>query len=590
MFSLNPDLNGIVDFIICDNSTKKTGNTDDNGELNDWAMLSVHRCLVYLGDLCRYRLDIYPNWDSNLAIRYYSQALSFKPEYGMPHNQMGTLANNNNNPLDSTYFYLRSLDCKHTFEGTENNLHRLFEKNSHYLEQLPVETDADCIVQPEPGEHIKRFLARFLLLVDVWWFNKKIPQIYDLCHQTNVDLQECMAYLKPVTNGSIDNTTDVDTIDTDSTNSIAYLTHDMIFKIVSICLICVQKLQKDHSQHVSNVIPFTLAVYSQLVQTVIGHIQEGILNFPLPPVENNIDKWLNSANNKPKIKKRRRRKVQHNSDEDSSENESVCAFNESDEEIITSDVELDPSSTSDEEEADANSKKSEEKVVNGISDDKSDKSSQDDSKITEEILKKCKRIDVNDMLAIFADEPLLQCIKILNDWLRGDPDVLRTCVKSTKTLFNQIINLVNLLYVKVDDGKLKDLRVEILKDNMRKIALPEDVMLKGVQILTYSQKEINWIYSSKLNLCTKEQSVLRMLKVLSFGDFLTTINGTGISHNKEEGLFIIKLDEPYINGIDEPVSFFFFNNFIIKVFVIFYVLCISILPSHISSVLNNSYK
>jgi hypothetical protein len=39
----------------------------------DWAKQAAHRCLVYLGDLSRYFLDLYPRWNSGLAARYYLQ-------------------------------------------------------------------------------------------------------------------------------------------------------------------------------------------------------------------------------------------------------------------------------------------------------------------------------------------------------------------------------------------------------------------------------------------------------------------------------------------------------------------------------------
>jgi hypothetical protein len=39
----------------------------------DWAKQAAHRCLVYLGDLSRYFLDLHPHWDSGLPARYYLQ-------------------------------------------------------------------------------------------------------------------------------------------------------------------------------------------------------------------------------------------------------------------------------------------------------------------------------------------------------------------------------------------------------------------------------------------------------------------------------------------------------------------------------------
>lgn len=120
---------------------------DIKPEAIDWAKQSVHQCLIYLGDLSRYKLEIYPNWDTTLATRYYLQAITYRPEYGMPHNQMGTLAMNQNQFLDAVYHYMRCLACKFSFDGTSNNLMGLFERNSKFIEQLPEEDkNADCII------------------------------------------------------------------------------------------------------------------------------------------------------------------------------------------------------------------------------------------------------------------------------------------------------------------------------------------------------------------------------------------------------------------------------------------------------------
>lgn len=43
----------------------------------DWAKQAAHRCLVYLGDLSRYFLDLHPRWDTGLAVRYYLQVSVF---------------------------------------------------------------------------------------------------------------------------------------------------------------------------------------------------------------------------------------------------------------------------------------------------------------------------------------------------------------------------------------------------------------------------------------------------------------------------------------------------------------------------------
>lgn len=68
----------------------------------------IYRCLICLGDLSRYmyelnKLDLY----YSTACRYYKHALNYKPENGLPHNQIGRLALSKNKHLDAIYCYIR---------------------------------------------------------------------------------------------------------------------------------------------------------------------------------------------------------------------------------------------------------------------------------------------------------------------------------------------------------------------------------------------------------------------------------------------------------------------------------------------------
>lgn len=109
----------------------------------------IHRSLICLGDLARYRLDLDPNWDPQIAARYYKMAVAVDSKYGMPHNQLGTVAGNRNYGLDAVYHYMRrfvllqsihfqisimfrhnqyffllSILCAEPFDGAEGNLKR----------------------------------------------------------------------------------------------------------------------------------------------------------------------------------------------------------------------------------------------------------------------------------------------------------------------------------------------------------------------------------------------------------------------------------------------------------------------------------
>ena len=58
-------------YLSSDKSSSSSKALDNN--CVDWAKQAAHRCLVYLGDLCRYVLDLHPRWDTGLAVRYYLQ-------------------------------------------------------------------------------------------------------------------------------------------------------------------------------------------------------------------------------------------------------------------------------------------------------------------------------------------------------------------------------------------------------------------------------------------------------------------------------------------------------------------------------------
>ena len=71
----------------------------------------VHRCLLCLGDLTRYQLELVtgPEKDriSSVSRRYYHQALLHRLDSGLPYNQLATLAADHNFGLNSVFYYLR---------------------------------------------------------------------------------------------------------------------------------------------------------------------------------------------------------------------------------------------------------------------------------------------------------------------------------------------------------------------------------------------------------------------------------------------------------------------------------------------------
>lgn len=125
-------------------------------------------------------MDLDPTWDPQIAARYYKMAVAVDSKYGMPHNQLGTVASNKNYGLDAVYHYMRrfvmsistqscemsiiycslfsmflsfSILCLEPFDGAEGNLKRTIIVHSFNGKEKSL---TQCCV------------ARLLLLLQLW--------------------------------------------------------------------------------------------------------------------------------------------------------------------------------------------------------------------------------------------------------------------------------------------------------------------------------------------------------------------------------------------------------------------------------------
>ncbi|XP_024926804.3 nonsense-mediated mRNA decay factor SMG7 [Ziziphus jujuba] len=112
-------------------------------------LISCHRCLIYLGDLARYK-GLYGEGDSKTreyaaASSYYLQAASLWPSSGNPHHQLAILASYSGDELVAVYRYFRSLAVESPFSTARDNLIVAFEKNRQSFSQLPGDTNVSMI-------------------------------------------------------------------------------------------------------------------------------------------------------------------------------------------------------------------------------------------------------------------------------------------------------------------------------------------------------------------------------------------------------------------------------------------------------------
>nr|CCA21263.1 conserved hypothetical protein [Albugo laibachii Nc14] len=92
---------------------------------------SLYRCLIFLGDLARYRELHSRNAKKNFANaeEFYHDALRVFPENGNPHNQLAVLATYVDAETVAVYRYCRSLLIANPFTTAEENLVLLFERS-----------------------------------------------------------------------------------------------------------------------------------------------------------------------------------------------------------------------------------------------------------------------------------------------------------------------------------------------------------------------------------------------------------------------------------------------------------------------------
>ena len=96
------------------------------------AAVAVSRCLVYLGDLCRYAALHTPgpaaakDWAAPAS--YYAAAVRLCPSGGNPHNQLAVLATYVGDDLSAAYQYARAQACAAPFATARDNLGLLLDK------------------------------------------------------------------------------------------------------------------------------------------------------------------------------------------------------------------------------------------------------------------------------------------------------------------------------------------------------------------------------------------------------------------------------------------------------------------------------
>uniref|UniRef100_A0A2A4JM68 PIN domain-containing protein n=1 Tax=Heliothis virescens TaxID=7102 RepID=A0A2A4JM68_HELVI len=245
--------------------------TDNNEAPTDeelqFSRSALHSCLIYLGDLSRYQVEIFHAFEPSIAARYYLQAAHVDMSSGMPYNQLGNLYNDKNYNLDSVCYYIHCLSCTTPFEGAIGNLTKIFEKNAPYF---------DSINNPESlsqTEHIQSAITNFLSLIEIWYLSKNDTNIPQRCSTIAHELKVAMDFIKPQL-PDVDKSYNEFTqaVDDESTNP-SCLNPNIVHKIVLICLFTITKVSETDEVKAFACKAFTLALLSQLLQKLLKQLE-----------------------------------------------------------------------------------------------------------------------------------------------------------------------------------------------------------------------------------------------------------------------------------------------------------------------------
>ncbi|KAF9814311.1 hypothetical protein SFRURICE_015248 [Spodoptera frugiperda] len=238
--------------------------TDDETQLS---RSILHSCLIYLGDLSRYQVEIFHAFEPSIAARYYLQAAHVDMSSGMPYNQLGNLYNDKNYNLDSVCYYIHCLSCTSPFEGAVGNLTKIFEKNAQYYESP---NNPESLTQ---AEHIQNIITNFLSLIEIWYMNKNDTNIPQRCSTIAHELKVAMDFIKPPLPDVDKNYTEyIQAVEEEGTNP-SCLNANLVHKIVLICLFTITKVSETDEVKAFACKAFTLALLSQLLQKLLQQLE-----------------------------------------------------------------------------------------------------------------------------------------------------------------------------------------------------------------------------------------------------------------------------------------------------------------------------
>ncbi|XP_065059795.1 nonsense-mediated mRNA decay factor SMG5-like isoform X2 [Rhopilema esculentum] len=238
----------------------------------EWAIRACQRCLLYLGDIARYSMDLEGNSALDLAERFYHQAIWVNPENGMPHNQLGTLKQQASfSSCEVAYHYMRCLASTASFDGAEENLKRTFERNKWLKKEMLQKLESERV------DEIENFLIEFLELQEHFRYERLSPAEFSKICQSVIekftDALGLFVWKDVETEGTLKDL---------HKNLQIYgerrVNGSLMVKIFVICIITVSDLFEKDSKVVSAAVAFTFTMLSKLLDYITKTLSDSPLS------------------------------------------------------------------------------------------------------------------------------------------------------------------------------------------------------------------------------------------------------------------------------------------------------------------------
>jgi len=474
---------------------KKRNNDESEPELSGWVEGAVHRCLVCLGDLARYQVELGFGLAAQAA-RYYQLAVLLRPEGGVPYNQLAMLCGDENYGLEQLYYYMRCVTSKGGFEGGEANLRRLLDKRVVVFEEA-IE-----------GEEGKNMVNSLLHLVDMVVSEKQQEVVTLACQQSLAHLNQVLDHPDQ-------------------------LTGPWLALAVSVVIMLLRKISKGEKSSVSVGLcqAWILALLSHLANRVVAMVGREVWgdDFELPPLdlkedEENIESVAVKEMDPGKKRKnkledllRRRRAPQSGSEGDESDESSSDEIFESD----TDDEDL-----------------SDTCLLDSSSDDEMD--------VVIEMDEGAVQLpSLLDLVHAVDNTQMLPSIRLCLSWLKEKPEVLGQTGPGSEQLWHNLARMFTLLALQEKENVIESTQEvsKIISEVGGLEVLWEDSLLRGVLPI---QEEDSTVWEGKLG--SKEERIVRMLKIEKVRDWVCGHVDSKISWCGQLGQAYVRKEE---TGMDK---------------------------------------